>query len=136
MVNQVIKELWWAAATIDHFTTIQTMQNGLFAVEGTEFPALVENLQFPQASGSSGVADFLNLFAGIASLIGDITGLPEIGIAADMMGGLNSSLPFFQNPQNTTFTQTYEQIQGQIASLQQASQASNPAQKHHVLSDY
>lgn len=142
MVNQVIKELWWAAFVVDHFGAMSTMQDELFAVEITEqgavFPSLVDNLQLPQASGLTGLADYLRLFAGIASIAGALSGQPEVNVAAGGMNVLASSLAFFQQPQpqNTSLQQTYADIQGQIASNQQAAQTNVLAQKHHVLSDY
>lgn len=136
MVNQVIKELWWAASTVDHFSAVQTMQNALFVTQNSEFPSLTDNLQLPQASDDTAFVDFLNLFATIGTLISGLTGQFELGIAADSVAVLASALGAFQDPQATTYASTYEQIQGQIASLQQGAQTSNLAQKHHVLSDY
>ena len=54
MVNQVIKELWWAASVIDYFTTIQTMQNALFSAQGNEFPSIADNLQLAEAQNLKG----------------------------------------------------------------------------------
>jgi hypothetical protein len=136
MVNQIIKELWWAASVVDRFTTIQTMQTQLFAVQGTEFPSIADNLQLPQGASGSALVDYLTLFANVATLIADATGVTQINVGADAVNVMLSALPFFNDPPGTVFQHTYANIQGQIASLQQAAQANNLAQKHFALSDY
>jgi hypothetical protein len=142
MVNQVIKELWWAASVVDHFTTIQTMQNALFSAQGNEFPSIAENLQLAQAQNLKGTADYLSLFSSISSLAGNVVGIgvPALGnaiqVAAHAVNVEVSALAFFSEPPNTVFQHTYAEIQGQIASLQQSGQTNNLAQKHYVLSDY
>lgn len=136
VVNQLIQELWWASFVVGYFDQIGIMQNALFQVEDNVFPDIVSNLQLSVGSGTAGAADYLGLFAGIASLIGDITGQPEIGVAADAIGLFNSALPFFQNPQKTSFQHTYDQMKSQIQSFQQVQQNLPLSQMHNVLSDY
>ncbi len=140
MVNQVVKELWWAASVIDYFTTIQTMQSLLFSAQGNEFPSIANNLQLAEAQNLKGSADYLSLFSSIAYLASDVIGVPELGyaiqVSADAVNVELSALDFFSEPPNTVFQHTYAEIQGQIASLQQSGQTNNLAQKHYVLSDY
>jgi len=136
VVNQVIKELSWAANVVDRFTTLQTMQTQLFTVQGTEFPSLATNLQLPQAGGATGAANYLNLFASVLKIIAALAGQPELAAAGNAISAEVSVLPLFANPQNTSFQHTYSQIQGQISSIQQRLQSNNLSHKHHVLSDY
>ncbi len=142
MVNQVIKELWWAASVIDYFTTIQTMQLALFSAQGNEFPSIADNLQLAEAQNLTGNADYLSLFSSISSLVSVVvgTGVPALGnaiaISSDAVNVETSALAFFSEPPKTVFQHNYAQIQGQIASLQQSGQTNNLAQKHYVLSDY
>ena len=135
-MNQIIKELWWAANVVDHFTTIQTMRGEFFTTENSEFPSLAGNLQLPQANGESGGANYLNLFASILKVIAALTGQPELAAAGNAISAGVSVVPLFANPQQATFQHTYSQIQTQIASIQETMKSSNLAQKHHVLSDY
>jgi len=136
VVNQIVKELWWAANVVDHFTTIQTMRGEFFTTENSEFPSLAGNLQLPQASGESGGANYLNLFASILKVIAALTGQPEVAAAGNAISAGVSVVPLFANPRQATFQHTYSQIQTQIASVQETMKSSNLAQKHHVLSDY
>ena len=136
MVNQIIKELWWAASVVDRFTTIQTMQNQIFTVQGTELPSIADNLQLPQGASGSALVNYLTLFSNVATLIADATGVTQINVGADAVNVVLSALPFFNDPPSAVFQHTYANIQGQIAALQQAAQANNLAQKHFVLSDY
>jgi hypothetical protein len=136
VVNQVIRELWFAAAVIDYFTTLQTMQNALFLVQGSTFPSIADNLRFSQANGQTTSVNYLGLFASIGEFLTSFPGFTEFAPLSDAMAVLASSIALFQTPQNAVFQQTYNDIQGQIASQQQAAQTNVLAQKHYVLSDY
>lgn len=135
VVNQILKELWWAASVIDRFTTVQSVQTQLFAVQGTEFPSIATHLQLPQATGPTEV-DYLTLFSRVETLIGQATGQPEFTVEAAAINVGLSALPFFRGSSTSKYSATYAEIQGQIAILQQSLQASNLSQKHFVLSDY
>jgi hypothetical protein len=105
--------------------------------EIVEFPSRAPRLRELQARRSSGIANYLTLFANILKLA---SAIPEVGPALAIAGNAVSAAvsvgtPFSSAP-NTTFQQTYTDIQGQIATIQQNAQLATLAQKHHVLSDY
>jgi len=139
-VNQLLKELWYAANVVDRYTTLQIMQTALFTTDGTTLPAIDTNLQLPQAKTQSTAMNWLALFDGILFVIGDVAGEefgPAITTAADAMNGLLSGAPFFQQPQKTTsLAQRYADILSTVTNMNSKAQSLVPAQKHHVLGDY
>ncbi len=139
-VNQLLKELWYAANVVDRYTTLQRMQTALFTTDGTTLPAIDTNLQLPQAKTQSTAMNWLALFDGILFVIGDVAGEefgPAITTAADAMNLLLSGAPFFQQPQKTTsLAQRYADIVSTVTNMNSKAQSLVPAQKHHVLGDY
>jgi hypothetical protein len=139
-VNQLLKELWYAASVVDRYTLLQSMQTQLFTVDGSILPAIDKNLQLPQAKDQSTAMNWLALFDGILFVIGDLAGEefgPAITTAADSINLLLSGSSFFQEPQKTTsLAQKYAEILSTVANMNSTTQSKAPAQKHHVLGDY
>jgi hypothetical protein len=138
VVNQLIKELFWAASVLDHFTLLDTMQNELFTTDGMSLPAIDTNLQLAQASAATGRVDYVTLFANILQVAGALTEQPEISVAADLLSTVDSVLPAFQNPATakSKLAQTYSQMLAQVVSLNEQEQTVSVAQKHHIMADY
>lgn len=139
-VNQLVKELWYAANVVDHYTTLQSMQTALFTTDGSTLPAIDANLQLPQAKDQSTAMNWLALFDGILFVVGDLVGeefSDAVTYTADAMNAVLSGASLFQRPQKAaSLAQKYADILSTVANMNSTAQSTVPAQKHHILGDY
>ena len=135
--NQIIAELFWARQVIDHFDTLDEIQQGLFLDEDSEFPSIAADLRIAQAEHVTGRVDYVGILEGIFDILAVI---PEIGevfeVTAGALGIAQAATPEGGGDGPTVFDHTFAQMQQRIATLRQETQDSITAHRHHVLGDY
>jgi hypothetical protein len=121
--NQLIAELTWASGAKTHFATLESAQDTLFTLDGTELPALADQFELQEAKERKARVSYGDLYAyfidAVGLVIGTFDGLDVaaagIEVAADAMGAAVAGSGI---PVDTTFEQKYEQVTQDVGKYQ------------------
>jgi hypothetical protein len=140
--NQIIAELWAAAGSVAHFSTLDTIQTKLFQDQQGTFPAIDGALKLPPQSKSA-APTYLKLVKGGLELLGDFLGatLPKLNpfvgkslaMTAHALGAVEAGLGLTTSPDPP---QSYAAVTTKIATIQQRERDLIEAQRRYVLADY
>jgi hypothetical protein len=139
--NEIIAELYGAGQVIDHFTTLGAINTQLFIDENSEFPSIAADLKLGEETQSTvAQLNYLGLFGSVLSLLGSLVPIPELStvlnITAGAIGVAQAATPTLSGSQPSQFDQTYAQIQGEIATIQQQTQDALAFHQSYVLGDF
>ena len=139
--NEIIAEIYGAGQVIDHFTTLGTIQTQLFLFENSAFPSIVADLKLgEETQGTVASLNYLGLYGSILELLSSLVPIPEVStvlnITASAIGVVQAATPTLSGSQPSQFDQTYAQIQGEIATIQQQAQDALAFHQRYVLGDF
>jgi hypothetical protein len=141
--NQIIAELWAAAAAVGYFTILETIELKLFQDQQGTLPALDAALKLPPNPPDRG-ANYLKLIKSGLEIVNDVLqffplakafpkSIRAIALVAHSLGAVGEGLGLQDAPSPPARWAT---ITGQVARMQQSERDITEAQRRYVLADY